>query len=80
MDSLDWSRKFEVLSISRLYLHHALGFSFEAVQSLTDEDMQAIADTVRDNILFVAGMSFDEEVRFLVACEIVEQNSTGGQS
>ena len=72
MDSLEWSKKYEVLSISRLFLR-SLGFSTEGITSLTDEEMQRIADTVRENILVTAGMNFDEEVRFVVASEIVEK-------
>ena len=79
MDSLDWSKTYVVLSISRLVLRD-LGFSNEGINNLSDEDMQQIADTVRDNILFAAGMNFDEEVRFIVACEIVEKQAPGGQS
>ncbi len=44
MDSLDWSRQFAVLSISRLYLRDQLGFTTEQVSRLTDEDMHKIAD------------------------------------
>jgi len=50
MDSLAWSRKYDVLSISRLRLS-SLGFTTEQINSLTDEDMQAIADGVQ-NIYF----------------------------
>lgn len=76
MDSLQWSKRYEVLSISRLYLH-SLGFSTEGISSLTDEDMQRLADIL---VAHYFDLEFDEEVRFLVACEIVEKNSTGGQS
>ena len=72
MDSLDWSKQYDIFSISRLFLR-SLGFSTEGITSLTDEEMQRIADTVRENILFTAGMNFDEEVRFVVASEIVEK-------
>ena len=73
MDSLEWSKKFEVLSLSRLYLH-SLGFSLEGINSLTDEDMQHIADDLQNGML----IGFAEDVRFLVACEIVEKLTTGG--
>jgi hypothetical protein len=39
LDSLDWSKKYEVLSISRLVLCD-LGFTHEQIVSLTDEEMQ----------------------------------------
>jgi hypothetical protein len=45
LDSLDWSRKFDIISISRLSLN-ASGIPVELVKSLTDEDMQAIADEI----------------------------------
>ena len=45
MDSLDWSKKYEVLSISRLQLE-SLGILHELVASLTDEDMDRIAEAV----------------------------------
>ena len=73
MDSLDWSHKYEVLSISRLQLR-SLGFSNEGIASLTDEDMQRIADKLTND--YVTG--FTEDVRFLVACEIVEK--AGGRN
>ncbi len=73
MDSPAWSRKYEVLSISRLYLR-SLGFTNEGMNSLTDEDMQRIADIL---VAHYFDHEFDEEVRFRVACEIVEKQ--GGQ-
>ena len=45
MDSLEWSRKYEVLSISRLYLS-SLGFTNEQITRLSDEDMERIAEAV----------------------------------
>jgi len=68
MDSLEWSKQFEVLSLSRLYLQ-SLGFSLEGINSLTDEDMQHIAEDLQNGML----ISFTQDVRFLVACEIVEK-------
>ena len=53
-----------MLSISRLSLHHDLGFSTEAIESLTDEEIERMAEIVRENVLFAAGMSFAEEDRF----------------
>jgi len=44
-DSLDWSRKFEVLTISRVQLE-TLGIPHSQVASLTDEDMQAVAASI----------------------------------
>ena len=81
MDSLDWSRKFDILSISRLVLRD-LGFSVEQIESLTVDDMQAIADTLQDNFLFAAGMDFNVEVKFVVRTMFFRKdtdNLTGGQ-
>jgi len=46
MDSLEWSKTFPILTISRLYLRDQLGFTTEQVQSLTDADMWEIADSL----------------------------------
>jgi len=61
LDSLDWSRKFEVFSTSRLYLS-SLGFTNEQIQTLSDEDMQRIADTVNNRTF----LYFEEDVKFAV--------------
>ena len=73
MDSLDWSRTYAVLSISRLVLRDHLGFSTEHVTSLTDEDMQTIADILHENLLHAAGMDFAEEVKFVTSVFLAEQ-------
>src|SRR6266567_5009499 len=76
LDSLDWSKKYEVLSMSRLYLS-SLGFTNEQINTLSDEDMQRIADTVNNrNFLF-----FEEDVKFAVWEELKERgidNQTEG--
>ena len=64
-DSPEWSRKYDVFSISRLYLHHTLGFSHEQIARLTTEDMFYIADSVRDSLLRSLVSDFDEEVGFV---------------
>ena len=48
MDSLDWSKKYEIASVSRLGLS-AIGFPHEQIRHLTDEDMQKLAETVSNN-------------------------------
>jgi hypothetical protein len=68
LDSLDWSKTYEVLSISRVHLR-SLGFSNEGITSLTDEDMQRIADKLNNDYL----LGFEEDAQFLVACEMVEK-------
>ena len=68
MDSLDWSRKYEVLSISRLYLR-SLGFTNEQINALTDDDMQRIAEKLNNDYF----IDFEEYVKFVVAHEIAEE-------
>jgi hypothetical protein len=50
MDSLAWSRSFVIFSISRLSLN-ASGIPVEFVKTLTDEDMQAIAEQIADMVI-----------------------------
>lgn len=50
LDSLDWSRKFEIFTISRLSLHSS-GIPRELVKTLTDEDMQVIAEQIAEMIV-----------------------------
>ena len=45
MDSFEWSKKYEVLSISRLDLR-SLGFSNEQITRLSNEDMERIAEAI----------------------------------
>ena len=71
MDSLDWSKAYVVLSISRLVLRN-LGFSVEQINSLTEENMQAIAETLAENLLHGAGVDFHEEVASLVSYYVGE--------
>ena len=73
MDALDWSRKFEILSISRLVLRD-LGFTVEQINALTDENMQAIAETLAENLLSAAGIDFNDEVKFLVSFYVGEDD------
>jgi len=69
-DSLGWSKWYGVFSISRLYLR-SIGFTTEQVNSLSDEDMQRIADTY-NNRNFI---SFEEDIKFLVSLELAEKQS-----
>ena len=71
MDALHWRKKFEVLSISRLVLRN-LGFSDEHINSLTDEDMQALADGLQEYISKTVG-NLLEEVRFMVRLDLAEK-------
>ncbi len=82
MDSLDFRRTFDVFSISRLLLRDQFGFSTEQVASLTDDDMQAIADIIREEVTqsagaFVAG-DFLPTVRFIVSLYFAEKGKVYG--
>jgi len=68
MDSLDWSRKYEVLTISRLVLS-SFGFTNEQINSLSDEDMQRIAEKLNNDYF----IGFEEDVKFIVSCELAEK-------
>ncbi len=65
-DTFHWSKKYEVFSISRLYLS-SLGFSTEAINRLSEDDVQRLADTYHNQHF----LDFEEDIRFLVACEII---------
>ena len=70
MDSLDWSKKYEVLSISRVYLR-SLGFTNEGINSLSDDDMQRIAEKLNNDYF----IGFEEDVKFAVSRELHEKTS-----
>ena len=74
MDSLDWSRKYDVLSISRLYLS-SLGLTHEQIHRLTDADMQRIADMLQAQRL---DSEFDEEVKFTARLVLAEKEEQHG--
>lgn len=74
MDSLEWSRKFDILSISRLFLH-ASGIPYDLVAGLTDEDMQTIADKVCE---LVVSEPIEKIVAFVARLYIAEKG-TGGE-
>lgn len=67
-NSLGWSRTFEVFTISRLYLC-SLGFTTEQINSLSDEDMQRIADTYNNRNC----IGFEEDMKFMVSLELAEK-------
>ena len=73
MDSLEWSKKFEVLSISRLLLE-SLGISHDQVASLTDEEMDKLADRLQ--ALYIS--QFSEQVRFFVSVYLAERGWSNG--
>jgi hypothetical protein len=77
LNSSDLSRKYEVFSISRVFLRDQLGFTTEQIQKLLEEDMLYIAEVVRDNILNVWKMDFNEEVRFVTETVLATMPEAG---
>jgi hypothetical protein len=75
MDSLDWSRKYEVLSISRLDLRSS-GLSTEQINSLTDEDMEQIAEELSNRYLL---NDFEEVVLFVARLILAEKEQIHGR-
>ena len=76
MDSLEWSRKFDIFSISRLSLN-ALGIPGELVKSLTDEDMHAIAEQIAD---LIVQEPVEQIVEFLARLYIAEKGGSSGST
>ncbi len=70
MDSLDWSRTFDILSSSRVYLR-SLGFSQEQITMLSDEDMHALAEDVQNGM----SIGFAEDVRFATRIFLAEKQT-----
>src|SRR5437764_15488312 len=69
LDSLAWSKKYEVLSISRLYLP-SLGLTTEQMNRLSDADMQRIADILQAQRF---DAEFDEEVALTARLVLLEK-------
>jgi hypothetical protein len=69
LDSLAWSKKYEILSISRLVLS-SLGFTNEQINALTDEDLDRIAYWLENQI---RDQGFDESLKFIVSLELAEK-------
>ena len=76
MDSLDWSRKFDIFSISRLSLN-AAGIPVELVQSLSDEDMQAIADQIAH---LVVQEPIEQIAEFVARLYLAEKGGRSGNT
>ena len=74
LDSLDWSKKFEVLSISRLDLS-AFGLTTEQINQLTDEDMEHIAEELQNRYHLLD--DFKDDVVFIARLVLAEQEETG---
>ena len=74
MDSLDWSRKFEILSVSRLDLH-SYGLTVDQINHLSDADMEAIAERIRDLVVIEP---IEKIVEFMTRLYLAERG-TGAQ-
>jgi hypothetical protein len=69
VDSLDWSRKYEVLTISRLDLSSS-GLTAEQINQLSDEDMEQIAEELSNRYLL---NDFEEDVLFVARLVLAEK-------
>jgi hypothetical protein len=69
VDSLDWSRKYEVLSISRLDLSSS-GLTAGQINQLSDEDMEQIAEEISNRYLL---NDFEEDVLFVARLVLAEK-------
>jgi hypothetical protein len=71
MDLHDWSKKFEVLTISRDYLC-SIGMHPEQVTRLTDEDMARITEIL---IAHHFDQEFDEEIVLTARLVLAEKRT-----
>lgn len=76
MDSLDWSRTFAIFSISRLSLHSS-GIPLELVKTLTDEDMQMIAERTFDVIVIEP---IEKIAEFVARLYLAEKGTSNGNT
>ena len=76
MDASDWSRTFDIFSISRLSLN-ASGIPVELVQSLSDEDMQAIADQIAH---LVVQEPIEQIAEFVARLYLAEKGGSSGNT
>jgi len=74
MDASDWSRTFDIFSISRLSLN-AAGIPVELVKTLADEDMQAIADQIAD---LVVQEPIEKIAEFVARLYLAEKGGSSG--
>lgn len=76
MDSLEWSRKFDIFSISRLSLNSS-GIPTHLVASLTDEDMYAIAERIAGYIVMEP---IEQIAEFVARLYIAEKGGKSGNT
>ncbi len=75
MNSLDWSHKYEVFSVSRLDLS-SLGFTNAEINALTDEDMEKIADSLQQGLRSLFRVTVIHVAKLVLS---EQDNRTGGQ-
>ena len=75
LDSLAWSKKFEILSVSRLDLQ-SYGLTTEQINQLSDADMEAIADKIRELVVIEP---IEKIVEFVTRLYLAEKG-TGAQT
>ena len=69
-DSLAWSKKFEVLSISRLDLR-SYGLTIEQINSLSDADMERIAEEIQNMYNMIN--DFEDDVLLIARLVLAEK-------
>lgn len=74
MDSLDWSRTFDIFTISRLSLHSS-GIPRELVRTLTDADMEKIAERIADLIVMEP---IEKIAEFVARLYLAEKGGSSG--
>jgi hypothetical protein len=74
LDSLEWSKKYDIFSISRLSLHSS-GIPVELVKSLSDEDMHAIAERIAQ---YVVMEPVEKIAEFVARLYIAEKGTSNG--
>lgn len=74
MDALAWSKKFEILTVSRLDLYsHRL--TTEQINHLSDADIEALADRIRELVIIEP---IEKIVEFVARLYLAEKG-TGAQ-
>ncbi len=76
MDSLAWSKKFEVLTISRLDLR-SNGLTTEQINRLSDADMEVIAERIRELVVIEP---IEKIVEFVTRLYLAEKGTGATQS
>jgi hypothetical protein len=75
LDSLEWSKKYEILSISRLDLR-SFGLTTEQINSLSDADMEVIAEKIAELVVI---KPIEKIVEFVARLYLVEKGTGATQ-